>query len=247
MLETEKETEKEENSSPDLSADGKEHNSATLPIVDNILDTGAAKTAADANEIQREFSAVKDTLSKVPLTPELRLNEVTTGNFNKQDRQCAKLLRGNSRYIETALKLILVAGQDPELSGTGHHYLSQLDIVLRAAILFNQQEYQAVLVNGQFDDDTTRMFRMIQQNTNCFSPTTIDQLKLAAELSIINDRRSSAANTRGGRNQQWQRGASNYSYQRGRGGRFQSYRGRGFNQPPTHNPNNNWGPSQSDQ
>ena len=143
--------------------------------------TGSA--AIESPDLQKEFSAIRDTLQKVKLQSNCRLNESPMG-IKKQDKPTFNVLQRNARYLETALKLIQVASSDSKLSDIDfNQYLIQLEVVLRAGIDFNQQEYQALLVGSQFDPTTTKFFRVMQRSENCFTPQALVQLKLAAEIT----------------------------------------------------------------
>ena len=134
-------------------------------------------------DLQKEYSAIRDTLQKVKLQSNSRLNESPMG-IKKQDKPTFNVLQRNARYLETALKLLHVASSDSKLSEIDfNQYLAQLEIVLRAGIEFNQQEYQALLVGSQFDPTTTKFFRVMQRSENCFTPEALVQLKLAAEIT----------------------------------------------------------------
>ena len=76
----------------------------------------------------------------------------------------------HSRYIKTAIKIVNIASADSKLQQESRHdnnaaditqYLDQISVVLRAGIEYEQQEYQALLVGSQFDQDTTRFFRLM--------------------------------------------------------------------------------------
>jgi hypothetical protein len=171
-------------------------------------------TAAAAIELQREFWAVKDSLSKIQLDPSLKLNEVTLG-ISKKDKPVQKIVQKTSRYLETGLKLCQLALADQEnQANDACKYIEQIYLVLQAGIQANQQEYQSLMVQGQFDDDTARVFRILQQNSNAFSKEAVDQLELAAKISTMNT--SSQGN-----NNNSSRGRSNY-----RGGYRGGFRGR---------------------
>ena len=123
----------------------------------------------DAIDLQREYWAIKDSLSNGQLSPSHKLNEVALG-INKKDKPVQKVLQKTSRCIETALKLCQLALTDTELNqeSDAYKYIEQIYIVLQAGIQQNQQEFQSVLVQGQFSEDIARVFRILQQNNNCF-------------------------------------------------------------------------------
>lgn len=165
--------------------------------------------------LQKEFANIKDALTKVKLESTDRLNESPLG-IKKQDKPAFNILQKNARYLETILKIAQVASLDPkvnaaqgEAEGTTDFvkYMQQITIVLRAGLEYNQQEYQALLVGSQFDQDTTRFFRIMQRSENCFTPHALTQLKLAAEITNAS-RTTSTTGTR----------PSFFNQNRGRGG-----------------------------
>ena len=90
--------------------------------------------------------------------------------MNKKDRPVRKVLQKTSRCIEIALKFCQLALTDTELNRESdvYKYIEQIHIVLQAGIQKNQQKFQSLLVQGQFSEDTARVFRILQQNNNCF-------------------------------------------------------------------------------
>ena len=137
--------------------------------------------------LHRECWVIKDSLSKVQLSPSHKLNEVAL-RINKKDKPVQKVLQKTSRCIETALKLCQLALTDTELKqeSDAYKYIEQIYIVLQAGIQQNQQEFQSVLVQGQFSEDTARVFCILQQNNNCFPQSAVNQLERAAKISTMN-------------------------------------------------------------
>ena len=186
---------------------------SNTPTTTNSADSGTT----DAIDLQREYWAIKDSLSKVQLSPSHKLNEVALG-INKKDKPVQKVLQKTSRCIETGLKLCQLALTDTELNqeSDAYKYIEQIFIVLQAGIQQNQQEFQSLLVQGQFSEDTARVFRILQQNNNCFPQTAVNQLELAAKISTMNVSQTQSNNNN-------YRGRSRESFH-GRGGG--SFRGR---------------------
>ena len=85
----------------------------------------------------------------------------------------------NSRYIETGPKLLHVTQADSSLQQSDiTHYFEQLSVNLQAAISYNQQEYQAIVVGLTFDQETTKYCREMQKSENCFSWQLLGNLKV---------------------------------------------------------------------
>ena len=105
------------------------------------------------------------------------------------------------------------------------HYFEQLSVILQAAIAYNQQEYQAIVVGSTFDQETTKYFRVMQKSENCFSPQALGNLKLAAEIASVSANRQSA-----GANVSYTSYSRTSPQGRGRGRGNNFYRNRGGNQ-----------------
>ena len=191
-------------------------------------------------DIQKEFGNIRDTLNRVKLPSRYKLNETSIG-VSKKDKPTFSVLQKNSRYLETGLKLLQVAQADPNCQQGGDiaQYLDQLHIILQAAISYNQQEYQAIVVGSTFDQETTKYFRVMQKSEHCFSPQALGNLKLAAEIASVSANRQ-VTNT-----SQYSRPSRG----RGRGGRANySDNNRGYNpfnnytrgRPPHYPPHGNY-------
>ena len=48
-----------------------------------------------------------------------------------------------------------------------------------------QDEYAALIVNGQFDNKTSKLFRALQKNTSGLNPSSLDTLRSAAFLAAV--------------------------------------------------------------
>lgn len=152
---------------------------------------GATGSPADIN---KEYGHIRDTLNRVKLPAVYKLNETSLG-INKKDKPAFTVLQRNARYIETGLRLLQVAFADTSLQHDSTQYLEQLGVILQAAISYNQQEYQALVVGSTFDQETTKYFRVMQRSENLFSPQALGNLKLAAEIASVSANRQSAGST----------------------------------------------------
>lgn len=184
--------------------------SATNATDTEEVATGSAQHFATGRniDVQGEFAAIKDALSRIKLPADLKLNESRQG-VKRTDQQTLNVLTRCSRYNETAIKLISTIAPGSSIS---QETLDQLLVICRAQCKYLQDEYASILVNGQFDASTSRIFRALQRNTAGLNPEALDTLRSAATLAA-------ASTSQGGR-----RGAYQPSYQgpaRGRG------RGRG--------------------
>ena len=180
-----KESAKDQSESTDSVQTTNSSSTAAAAVTDQSAEPSA--DAIDTSDLQREYWSIKDSVSKVQLNSSLKLNEVTLG-LNKKDKPVQKVLQRTSRVLETALKLCHLASSDPDIhhDSETYKYLEQIYIVLQAGIQQNQQEFQSLIVQGQFSEDTAKVFRILQQNKNCFPESAVAQLELAAKLSTMN-------------------------------------------------------------
>ena len=94
----------------------------------------------DAIDPHREYWAIKDSLSKVQLSPSHKLNEVALG-INKKDKPVQKVLQKTSRSIETGLKLCHLALTDTELNQDSDAYKYIDKYILCCKPVFNKINY----------------------------------------------------------------------------------------------------------
>ena len=200
-------------------------------------------------DIQKEFGNIRDTLNRVKLPARYKLNETSLG-VSKKDKPTFSVIQKNSRYLETGLKLLQVAQTDPNCQQGDDvaQYLDQLHIILQAAVLYNQQEYQAIVVGSTFDQETTKYFRVMQKSEHCFSPQALGNLKLAAEIASVSANRQATYTSQYSRPPSSYRGRgrgrANYSDNNRGYSPFNQYsRGRPPHYPPHGNNYNNAGPN----
>lgn len=164
-------------------------------------------------DLQAEFQTLKDSLNKVKIPAELKLNDSRQG-IKRSDQPLLNVITKCGRYCETAIKLLATidgSGRNPVDQQT----LDNLFLIQQAQIKYLQEEFAALLVNGQFDTSTAKIFRSLQRNTSGFDQGSLETLRSAATLAAAGRSSGSASDDRG------RRGHS-YSYGRGRG-RYSSF------------------------
>ena len=159
-----------------------------------------------SDSIQEEFLTIKDSLQRVRLPADQKLNDSRTG-INRSEQPLYNVVAKCGRYVETALKW--VGTQEP--GEVSEESLIALHTILLANLRYLQSEYQAILVQSQFDKDTSRFFRSLQRDNNNFSNTALQNLRAAVEVTGLRGRQPNV-------DRPWRGGYSN----RGRG-----YRGGG--------------------
>lgn len=113
-----------------------------------------------------------------------------------------------------------------------------------AQVKYLQDEIAALIVQGQFDSTTSRLFRNIQKNTSVFSTETLENLKSAASIAAAGaayQQQTTRGRGRGGRGQRggfFNRGRQQDYYAHATANRqFQQRQ-----QSNNHNDFNEWGP-----
>ena len=171
-------------------------------------------------DIQGEFAAIKESLQRIKLPAELRLNDSNKQGIKRQDHPLANVITKSARYAETIFKQLSTVDSD-EID-------PQLENILKinvAHMKYLQDEYAALMVQGTFDPITSRLFRSLQRNNSPLNPEHVGILQSAATIS------AAAAGSRP-QEEYSHRGTSSYTRGGYRGGFSQGYgyerRGRGY-------------------
>ena len=136
---------------------------------------------AGVEDIQNDFVRVKDSVSKVKLPLNYKLND-NRFSVDKKDSTAYNILSKCARYSETAIKLL----QDmppPEEGSDSEKYLDSIATVQLAQQRYLQQQYAALIVNKDFGQKTAKVFRSLQSNTTAFPKESLDNLKAAVQLT----------------------------------------------------------------
>lgn len=151
----------------------------------------SADSQSELSEIQEKFNVIKSSVEKVILPTQYKLHDSRSG-IKREDQPVLNVVGKCGRYIETALKLMSEADEGKEVD------LGSLLIVLVANLKFLQDEYAALLVKGRFDSNTSQLFRSLQKNNSGFDEHSLQNVRVAAELSSIATRFQPTYNQRGG-------------------------------------------------
>jgi hypothetical protein len=158
------------------------------------------------DDIQQEFAIIKDSLQRVRLPKDLKVEDSRQG-VKRNDQGRINNIAKCARYSETALKILSTI--DP--FNVTQADLNDLVIVNVAMVRYLQEEHALVHVGGSFGDNVERIYRNFRRNTSVFDSQAIDSLQAAVALDAAQPH-------------------SNYPSARGRGRGFQSnnyFRGRG--------------------
>jgi len=176
---------------------GSDHAGSPLPAGDSIsgstvnnVNTNNHDSTGDSLQgaigeinVQREFEQVRDAVSRIQLPANLKVNDSAAG-INKECKATLKVLNKSARYAETGLK-VLASSPSTTLSEQEVHMLYT---VLHAQVNFLQGEYSSLVVKSTFDDETSRVFRSLESNSTAFSERSLNNVRLAAELTSIRAR-----------------------------------------------------------
>ena len=154
------------------------------------LSRGQATSAPEAGapyfsrqpDVQQEYQALADSVSRIKLVPDLKLNE--KGTVKASLRTQANIVKKCGRYVETTLKVL----SRIEAGDVAESQLTELFLCAHAQMLYLQDEYANVLAESRYGTDTAGIFRDLQTNTSVFTPTRIDRLKSAIELQAAHHR-----------------------------------------------------------
>ena len=145
-------------------------------VASSLATPGATGTSQD---LQGDFQALKDSLSRVKLPADLRINESRQG-IQRKDQPVFSVLSKCSRYNETLVKLLSTIEPESRIS---QETIEQLFLIASAQVRFLQDEYAALVVSSQFDNNTSRLFKALQKNTSGLNPASLETLRSAATIA----------------------------------------------------------------
>ncbi len=152
--------------------------------------------------VQQEFAAIRDSLSRVRLPSDLKVNDTSVG-VQRSDQQRLKVVSRCSRYTETLIKLISSLQADTVTAGD----LQDLLTVCVAEVRFLQEEHAMMLVGNNFGDGVEKLYRSLRSNT---TPEALETLQAAVLLGGHSNAGRARGQQRGGyypgNNGRWNRG-----------------------------------------
>ena len=99
--------------------------------------------------------------------------------IKRKDQQTLNVISKCGQYVETVLKLLSQSKENQPLDN------EPILTTLTAYIHYLQDEYSALLVKEMFDDSTARLFLSLQKGNSGFDQQSINNVRIAAELSGI--------------------------------------------------------------
>ena len=176
-------------------------------------------TRGPAEALQEEFVTIRDSVTTIRLPPGVKFIDSRQG-LKRESQGTYNIVVKCAKYAETSLKIL-------SQLHTNDPVVRDLIIIQAAQIKYLVEEQAALLVQGNFNESTSKIYRTLQRNTSAFADEeSIKLLRSAAQLAAAaTDRNDSRSFRGGGRGSQFQ--------PRGRGGfrgNYRGNRGRG-NQP----------------
>ena len=177
----------------------------------DVPTSGSQSTATVASppDVQGEFAAVRDSYQKVKLPPDLRLNESRTG-ICREDQPAFNVVTRSARFVETVFKILSLIDKRDDC-GVAQD-VENLFTVSLAHMRYLQDEYSSLVVQGSFDQTTSRLFRQLQRQTSGLTGEAVENLHRAAGLAAVANRASPNSSAPRGRG-----GSRGYGRGRGRG------------------------------
>ena len=175
-----------------------------------------------SGDLQGEFAVIKDSVQRVRLPAELKLNDSKSG-IKRQDQATYNIVAKSCRFIETSIKLLsLVDVQEDQ-----QQRIDELYTVAVAHLKYMQEEYASLIVQGKFGTDCAGVYRALQRNSSAFPQEHLETLRAAVTLSGFSEpQRQDRNSTRG-----WSRGNFRGGFRGGfRGSNRGGFRNFGGNQ-----------------
>ena len=141
-----------------------------------------------SSDIQKEFDCIRDSLMRQTLPADLKVHDTSTGIKN-ECRPALKVIQKTARYAETALKILqTLRSPTPVTLVYDNEDINKLFIVLAAQINFLQAEFTNILVKSNFSEETSKIFRSLEATNNPFTPQSLSNLRISAELAAVSSR-----------------------------------------------------------
>jgi len=190
--------------------------------------TAPAGAAGTRQDIQGEFQALKDSLTRIQLPADLKLNDSRQG-ICRNDQGTLSVIAKCGRFSETLVKLLTTLDADKPLSQVT---IEQLFLIAHAQTCFLQDEYASLIVNNQFDSGTAKLFRALQKNTSGLNPSSLETLRSAAAISAAGRQAPAPAPRGQGHSARGRRGGFHYQGNAHRQDTYQSFTHRPFPRRP---------------
>ena len=133
---------------------------------------------ASPADIQAEYQVIADSVQRIQLPPETVLKNSRQG-IPRELQVAHNIITKCAKYAETTIKLLATLSEGRVTTSD----LEKLFTVQYAEVKFLQDELAALIVQGQFDPGTSKLFKALQRNSSVFTPEALDNLRSAATIS----------------------------------------------------------------
>ena len=131
----------------------------------------------ELDDIQQEFTIIKDSLQKIRLSKDLKVEDSRQG-VRRGDQGQINNISKCARYSETVLKLL----SSLDCVSISEGDINDLLIIHVAMIRYLQEEHALVHVGGSFGDNVEKIYRNFRRNTSVFDSQAIESLQAAVTL-----------------------------------------------------------------
>ena len=155
--------------------------------------TGGNSDSSAAVELGQYFDRVRDSLQRVQLPADCKLFDSQVG-IKQECKATLKVISKCGRFAETGLKLYgqWISSGTRDTQGGGmclsEDDLQRMFYVLLGQVYFLRSEYASLVVASNFDQNTTRYFRQFENNQGAFGERSLNNIRVAAELSNLTNR-----------------------------------------------------------
>lgn len=150
-------------------------------------------TSAES-DIQGEFLTIKDSVNNIRLPTDLKVSDTKQG-IKREDQAHSAVVNKCARFAETTLKLMWKIDSADNMT---QEYMHQLYLIQLAQIRYLQEEHAGLIVQGQFDRDTARLYKALQKNSSGLTPESVTTLQHAAAITAsVRQTQPQRGNTRG--------------------------------------------------
>ena len=189
-------------------------------------------TTIRSKELKWEYEALRDSVARLRLPADYRMNDSKAG-ISTKDREQAAVLARSGKFIETGLKLMGEVQKHWNRPSEMAEYLDGVLLSMTAHMRYLQEEHGALYVAGQYGDKTKNIYRSMQRCTSNLQPEDIENLKTAVSITpqpVTGTQPQNQQFNRGSFRQSW-RGRGHQQYYGGntggqRGGFGGGFRGR---------------------
>lgn len=158
----------------------------------------------------KEYDSISENLRKQVKLPSYMKVPTSQTGISQENKSVLKVASKCTNFAETGLRWIANIYQkytphDDKLL-ISEEDLQTIFHILLAQVGYLKGEYTNLVVQSTFDSNTAKYFRQFENNQSSFTPSSLQNVRVAAELAAISNRQSAprgrgyrGRDTRGGR------------------------------------------------